>query len=191
MLNTHNGLHKPHDQSFEEIYHKYYHVIYDYIFMISRDSKLSEDIAQDSFLKLWEKGDKLSEIKNVKAYMYTIAKNLFLDQFRRSQMHVKRNNVNSINLVDYNSPEAQFEEAELNHLKNTALMSLNEVTRNVYILSREKSFSYQKISEKLGISKVAVKKRMIKALEVLRNKLKPHIDLNLSIIISFVTTYFL
>ncbi|MFW5759698.1 MAG: RNA polymerase sigma factor [Cyclobacteriaceae bacterium] len=177
---------EPQQQYFEEIYNCYSTIIYDYIFQISRDSKLSEDISQDAFMKLWEKKDKLAEIKNIKSYLYTIAKHLFIDHLNKYKFQVERERSISVNLIEKNSPDVKYEESELNILKHNAILSLNEVAQNVYKLSREKSLTYQEISQKLGISKVAVKKQMMKALEVLRQKLNPHLDVNLMILLSFI-----
>ncbi|MEM9859246.1 MAG: sigma-70 family RNA polymerase sigma factor, partial [Bacteroidota bacterium] len=84
---------------------------------------------------------------------------------------------------DQNTPQLIMEEEELELIKNEAINSLEGTTKNVFILSRYQSLSYDEISKTLGISKVAVKKQMMKALFKLRQKLNPYLDIELILIL--------
>ncbi|GAA5035243.1 RNA polymerase sigma factor [Marivirga lumbricoides] len=172
---------------FKKLHQLYSGMIYNYLYKLTANSYLSEEITQEAFIKLWNKRESLPEITNYKAYLFTIAKNLLLDAFKQEKK-VKEASLQALP-QDYhqNTPQLILEEYELEKVKTEAINGLKGITKEVFILSREKSLSYLEISKALGISKVAVKKQMMKALCAIRQKINPFVDIELIIylLISF------
>ena len=66
---------------------------------------------------------------------------------------------------------------ELNELIEKEINSLPEKCKLVFTLSREENFSFKEIANELNISISTVEKHIVKALKILRTKLKDHIAL--------------
>ncbi|MGJ3234012.1 RNA polymerase sigma factor [Marivirga sp.] len=167
---------------FEELHKTYSKPIYHYLYSIVGDEELAKDLTQDTFIKLWNRRKQLNNVINIKSYLYKISKNLLLDHFKNEQYQNNQLKSLSVQSIEKKSPQYYYEENELEKIKQHALYSLSDTSRKVFLMSREGALSYQEISQKLGISKVAVKKQMMKALGILRQKLQPYIDIELIIL---------
>lgn len=67
------------------MYNTYADEIYRYCLSHSSDSDLSEDIVSETFMKAWKHFDTFDN-KHPRAWLYTIAKNLFRDHWRKNQL---------------------------------------------------------------------------------------------------------
>ena len=71
---------------FEDMYQRFFKDVYLFVFSISKDRQIAEDITQETFFKA------LKEIKNfrgdcsVKSWLCQIAKNLYISQMRKKRM---------------------------------------------------------------------------------------------------------
>lgn len=68
--------------NFDEIVKKYLTPVYSFVFRLVRDKDVAEDITQDTFIKAWKKID---NTQNVRAFLFTIARNLAYDYFRKDK----------------------------------------------------------------------------------------------------------
>ena len=173
---------------FGEIHQSLSGQLYHYIFKLTNDSFKAEEITQEAFIKLWENRVKLEGVKHVKPYLYSIAKNLLIDDFNITKK--KRAQILTSDYVESKNPLTILEYEELDGVLNLAISSLNGIPKKVYSLSREEKLSYQEISEVLGISKVAVKKQMMKALDMLRKKIHPYLDVELLLVFGNFALFF-
>ncbi len=130
---------------------------------------MAEDVAQDTFIKLWENKHKI-ERKTVKSYLYTIAGNLAINQLKRQQLQYKFVNQVQFRQED-KSPEYLAEMKEFEEELQRVIAAIPEGSREVFLMNRLEDLKYREIAERLGISVKAVEKRMSKALQILRDKL--------------------
>lgn len=70
---------------FEEIYRNYFKDVYLYIRSISGDEHLAEDIAQECFMKALSAIDRYDGQKDIRAWLFTIAKNAYLSRCRKQK----------------------------------------------------------------------------------------------------------
>jgi RNA polymerase sigma factor (sigma-70 family) len=71
---------------FQEIYELYSDDIYRFAFSLSGDRHEAEDITSDTFVRAWVNKDRI-RTETLKAYLFTIARNLFLGQRRKRRSH--------------------------------------------------------------------------------------------------------
>ena len=72
------------ESEFKNLYDKYFDSIRRYIYYRSSDEALATDVAQNCFLKLWEKKDFLYK-KNIKALLYKMATDEFINHWRKQK----------------------------------------------------------------------------------------------------------
>lgn len=73
----------------EKIYNDYFRIIYRYILSLSKDPELSEDIAQETFVKALKNAGELDESDNVTAWLCRIARNDYYKHCRKSKRHLE------------------------------------------------------------------------------------------------------
>ena len=137
-----------------------------YVFYRSGNTDVATDIAQETFLKVWEK-QHLVHPEKVKGLLYKIAGDLFVSHFRKEKSFFRFFN-HYVFDEEGQSPEEilVFEQLKGNYKK--ALEMLPEKQRTVFLMSRAENLKYYEIAEMLGISVKAVEKRMNYALKHLR-----------------------
>lgn len=136
-----------------------------YIYYRSGDAEAATDIAQDTFLRIWEKQP--GDPGNIAGLLYKIANDEFISQYRRQKVMTKfRLNFKVDNAG--RSPEDQMMFEELKDRYETALINLPEKQRTVFLMSRMEQLKYHEIAGRLGLSVKAVEKRMNLALASLK-----------------------
>ena len=140
-----------------------------FIYYKTKDPRLAEDIAQDAFVKLWEKRAEV-RLATVKTYLFTIGNNLAINKLKRNQL--KYNFLAQTELrTDIKDPQYLLEEQEFKERLEGILASIPDGSREVFLMNRIEGLKYDEIAEMLGLSVKAIEKRMSKALAILRDEL--------------------
>jgi RNA polymerase sigma-70 factor (family 1) len=154
---------------FQEIFNQNYQYILNYLYYLSGDSALAEDLVQDTFLQLWDKRDEVKE-ETVRSYLFTIARNCFFKNIRRQKFDLKFRSTWFEN-TENKSPEYLLEMKEFDQKLQKAIAELPEKSRVVFLMNRTDGITYREIAEYLGVSIKSVEKNMSRALAILREKL--------------------
>jgi len=150
---------------FKQFYIDHYSSVRIYIFAKSGDMTLSEDLAQESFIRLWKNREKIQKDK-AKSFVFTVASNLYLDHIRHQK--VKNNYKNSFSFMsETNDPQFLIEMEEFRKKLDQTILSMPETSREVFLLNRIEKMTYVQIADSLGLSVKAIEKRMQKALEIM------------------------
>lgn len=156
-------------EEFKSLFDSNFDPVRSYIYYRCGDRDLATDIAQDVFMKVWEKDFEIRDGKIV-GLLYKIAGDLYISSIRRKDLDGKYRKTIELK---YHS-ETPDEAAEYNELKikyEKALAEMNENQRIVFMMSRVEELKYGEIAERLNIGVKAVEKRMTLALKYLREKL--------------------
>lgn len=155
-------------EGFKILFEACFEEIRRYIFYRLGDAVIATDIAQETFLKIWEKGLNLEPEKD-KALLYKIAGNLLISHFRRENLLKRVQSEMDLELAREHEHNIYYKELKESYKK--ALMKLPEKQRIVFMMSRMGRFTYREISGRLDISIKTVEKRMNRALKFLRTEL--------------------
>lgn len=154
---------------FKEIFDKHFDDVRNYIYYRSGDTALATDVAQETFIKLWEKQFNIRPNK-IKGLLYKISGDLFVSDYRKQKTVMNFKLSRQPEKMEI-TPEDEFQFNELQNSYSIALGNLPEKQRVVFMMSRMEDLKYHEIAERLEISVKAVEKRMKHALEFLRKAL--------------------
>ena len=154
---------------YKGLFDQFFKPIRNYIYYRCGDADMAEDIAQDVFLKLWETRSRIDR-RTVKAYLYTIALHMTINQIKRRQLHFRFVKTKGEDR-EFDTPE-KIAEMDQYHLRlQEVINSLPEGGREVFLMNRLEDLTYNEIASRLGLSVKAVEKRMSKVLKILRDQL--------------------
>lgn len=137
-----------------------------YCYMKVKDRYAAEDIVQETYLKFWQNHTYKDTGKEL-AYLYTIARNLCVEEFRRR----KPESIDTI--TDVKADEKMNPENSLNRLViESALEQLPEDVREMMMLRFTNEMAVTDIAKIVGISRFAVHRRIKEGLSILREKME-------------------
>ncbi|MFA9388204.1 MAG: RNA polymerase sigma factor [Prolixibacteraceae bacterium] len=161
-------------EEFKELFNMYFEDVRRYVFYRSGDDDTATDIAQDTFLRIWEKQIEINP-KTAKGLLFKIASDLFISKYRREK--VAFNFMNNFQANEKSlTPEDELNYNELTKAYEAALKSMPEKQRVVFLMNRIDELKYKEIADQLGLSVKAIEKRMSQALDHLRIHLKDKIN---------------
>lgn len=131
------------------------------------NSHLAEDLVQDCLERALRRLDQFDVGTNLEAWLFTILKNLYIDQLRRS----KRRTAGQISLddedVQLGQPASQPVRVELRRTIS-AMSALRPCDRRALKLAVVDGKPYAQIARELGIAEGTVKSRISRARDYLR-----------------------
>ena len=161
-------------EAFSSLFTSHFEDLRRYILYRSGNEEMATDIAQETFMLVWEK-QLVIDPKKVKGLLFKIASDLFITQYRKKQ--VAFNFFQTFQPINNtNTPEDEINFQELKKAYEAALQSMPEKQRTVFLMSRVDELKYKEIADHLGLSAKAIEKRMTQALDHLRIHLKDKIS---------------
>lgn len=151
---------------FEKVYREQVDPLRNFLYYKCGSLQLAEDLAHDSFSKLWENCAKIVFDK-AKSFVFTIANNLFLNHIKHQKV-VLNFEKKSGSVEDKKDPHYLLEENEFKEKLEKAISDLPETQRVVFLMNRIDQLTYKEIAKTLDVSVKAVEKRMHKALKKLK-----------------------
>jgi RNA polymerase sigma-70 factor (ECF subfamily) len=134
----------------------------------------AEDIAQETFVRLWQRREQWKPPLAVRSILYAISRNLMISQ-SRSFWTRRRNAVIESLPTSAPTPIELAEASEVRAAVERAIESLPSRRRLTFILARYHGLSYAEIAERMGVSPQTVANHMSAALHDLRRLLRPHL----------------
>ncbi|GAB5476101.1 MAG: RNA polymerase sigma-70 factor [Maribacter sp.] len=163
------NLNKSCEISFRSLYNRYIEPVTNYAFSICRNREMAEDIAQDTFVKVWEKRATLDSEKSIKFFLFVLVKNMIISDFRKLNTFSKyKSHFKHLNENNEPSLETEIDGNELTRILQKAIGSLPEKRKQVYLMSRNEHLSHQEISSRLNISVRTVEVHIALALKNIR-----------------------
>ncbi len=161
-------------KDFEKLYNLYWEELYDFCFYHCKVASLTEEIVQDIFLSLWERGDGFLMNGEIRAYLYKAVKNKVFDAYREKAR--RQEAFDQFRLRNCDSACITEETVSYNELSDRLGIVIENLPcrcREVFRLSREAGLSNRQIAIRLSISEKTVEHHLTKALRIIRGKIDP------------------
>ena len=140
-----------------------------YCYAWVKDRELAEDLVQESFLRFWQAKSYQSMGKEM-AYLYTIARNLCLDEHKRKKDEPAENDAIFAAIPD---ESADVEDLVTDRvLAERAMASLEAEDREIVELCLISELSVSDVGKVVGMSRFAVYRRLRAAKEILKQEME-------------------
>jgi RNA polymerase sigma-70 factor (ECF subfamily) len=157
--------------AFSELYDRYESTLRAYIYTIVKNEEKTEDLVQDAFVSFYKQIKKGKEFPNVPGFLITAARNLCLNDKRKSKPKVELNE--DYEIAD--KKKESYEDKELLELVIMATEFLKEKYRRAYILKEFEGYKYREIAKMESIAIATAKVRVLRARKMVINTLEPYI----------------
>jgi len=157
---------------FSDFYDKHINSVYRFIYLKVSSREVSQDLTAEAFKRLWESIQAPTEIKNPRAFLYQIARNLIIDHYRKKGREPMKVQPEELEIESQEKgPSEQAEEGEEMDKVRQALSGLKDNYQNVLIWYYLDEISIEEIAELEGKSENAVRVTIHRGLEKLRKKM--------------------
>lgn len=156
--------------NFVKLYEIHRRDVFRYVLTLRIQPSVAQDITQEAFLRLYLELQKGGSVQNHRAWLYTVAYRMAVDQHRQSEVKEDLSTIQEIVSCPYPDPEQQTLEAERSTRLHKALMDLSPQQMNCLNL-RAEGFQYREIGEIVGISTSTVAEFLRRAIVKLRRAL--------------------
>lgn len=151
---------------FREHFLQYYRPLCLFALHYLKDIDDAEDTVQDCFMELWRRKDREMDASGLKSYLYSMVRNRCIDILKKDSLidsNVQPSDLEEI-LSDEECEEWAYDEARI----WTAIDSLPEKCREVFLLAKKEGLKYEEIAVRMGISVHTVKNQMSKAIKTVK-----------------------
>ena len=157
-------------------------VLNTFAFNLTKNSEDAKDLFQETALRAIKNKDKFRPGTNLKAWLFTIMKNIFINNYRKKAKS-KVVNDSTENLFYLNSTAADIENKADSNIMMKELLSmidgLEETLRAPFLMHYE-GFKYQEIADELSLPLGTVKSRIFFARKSLKEQIQSKYDFALN-----------
>lgn len=130
-------------QNMEQIYEEYFETVNKYLFCLTHNSDISEELTQETFYRAVKKIDTYKGECKISVWLCQIAKNLWFDQCRKKKnINLEKNLLNQYT-IDTTEEKVILNDEKLNLYKK--MQNLDEKTREVMYLRITGELSFKEI----------------------------------------------
>ncbi|MDL5055367.1 sigma-70 family RNA polymerase sigma factor [Oscillatoria laete-virens NRMC-F 0139] len=174
-------------RAFEELVTKHKSAVVNTVYKMIGDINEAEDVAQNVFIQIYKAAPRYQPSAKFTTWMFTIVRNLSLNEIRRRGTHKLDSLEGSQAPDDSDRPDPQFadqksktsmqvaEQNELERAIDEALGSLPENQRTALILRRYEDMPYEEIAKVINCSVAATKSIIFRARETMKEKLAEYL----------------
>lgn len=168
-------------EQFEAFMQQYQNMVYSTAMRLLANHSEAEDVAQEVFLKAYERFAELSLSPTAGGWLKTVATNLSLNHLSRYRARwsffseLFSGAEEDKNEVEFAAPDdlpQQLEQADRHELVDRALQGLPATQRVPLVLFHLEGLRYEEIAAKLNVSLGKVKTDIFRGREALRKKLQ-------------------
>jgi RNA polymerase sigma-70 factor (ECF subfamily) len=167
-------------EAYTVLYELYLPDLYAFIYSLTYSKNFAEEVVQETFIRLWENRTAINPDASFKSYLFTIARNYMLDEFRRQINHPVFTEYteysNQLQLSE-NTTEKHLDFREFCEELDKAKKKLSTRQLEIFRLNKELGQSVRSIALRLGIAEQSVRNQLSTALSIIRKEMRKFIAL--------------
>src|SRR5580698_1193853 len=171
-------LHRGDPQAMVSLLERYQHRLYRFLVRMVREPATAEDLFQQTWLRVAENAQKFDPSRGFEPWLFSIARNLTMDYFRRARPESLDEPLPSgdtraelLPSVQVNAVEILMREQRTNRV-GEAMSELTPIYCEVLTLRFEEEMKLEEIAEVLSVPLSTVKTRLRRGLDALKGKLE-------------------
>jgi len=161
-------------EAFETLYLRHKDALYRFV-LRQAGSQCGDELFQDIWLKVINTRKDYRVTASFKTWLYHIARNRIIDQYRRQTIRPIENNSAELETIESTStltPEKNLHTQTLHEQLLTALANLPREQKEVFLLREEADLSIEQIADTCGINFETAKSRLRYATKKLQHALQ-------------------
>ena len=178
------------ERAFTELFQWYYKPLGEFVFKLVDSLDITQEIIQDSFVKVWLRRETLIAIDNFSGYLFILCRNHAFSVMKKvaadklSKQTIEQFITNELEESEYDNPADYFRE-----LIENAVAKLPVKQKQVYKLSRYDRLKHDEIAHQLDLSPETVKKHIQLAVKFIHAEVNNHMNAGIAVV--FTTAYLL
>ena len=164
--------------AFVELYERHRHAVFRFAYRLLGTVEMAEDITHDCFLSLIRRPGNFDPARgSLRTYLYSAARNLAFKYFRNSGRETAIDDlIQEPPIPSGNQPLPRLLDEELSSKVQQAVASLAPLQREALVLFEYEGLPLSEIASIVGADVGAVKARLHRARERLRDRLSPYLN---------------
>ncbi len=157
--------------AFEEIYHRYHIAIYRNVYRLTKDAVVTEDLVQETFIRLWQKRTELKIGKSLAGWLFVISYNQSANSLKRKLLESKAKQWFAFASEELEREDVYDQQMEL---LEKAIQQLPHQKRRALELCKLRGKSYKEAAREMNISSHTVKEYLSGAMKAVREYTVSH-----------------
>ncbi len=173
------------EKAFAILFRWYSKPLAEFVFKITNSIDDTEEIIQDSFIKIWLRRDTLNSINNFSGYLYILCRNAALLSLKKlatktvAHAAFEKDILNELELEDLDNPIDEYR-----NLIQLAVEKLPGQQQKIYKMSRYERLKHDEIAKTLNLSPETVKKHIQLAVQFIKKDVSGRIDLGVVLVLT-------
>ncbi|WP_042347320.1 RNA polymerase sigma factor [Bacillus massiliigorillae] len=159
-------------QAYSHIINKYKNLLYATILRMTNNQQDAQDLVQEVFIKVYQQLDKYDQKGEFSGWLYRVAINHCMDEFRKKRYKMKRVELDTDAMVNTKHPEVIYLKKERERQLERLIQTLSEDERIIILLRYVNDLSYNEISNLLSVPISMVRNKLHRAKQKMRNTLQ-------------------
>jgi len=158
--------------TFDKLYNQHYEQIYRYCYRFVNNRETAGDIAQETFLKLYQRMSNIGySIENTNAWLYKVAGNLCLNSIKSNNRQGTKIDIKSTDCIEVINPEENLIARERTERIRLAIEQISPKHRMLIFMYQD-GLSYKEMSNATGIPFNSIGKTLWRCIDKISRTLK-------------------
>ena len=164
--------------AFRQLYEIFTPGLLRFSFSFLKKKELSEEVVADVFFNIWVHRNNLKDIENIKAYLFTSARNTALNYLDKEKRYkaIQLDDLSVPLQIDEICPESELISKELKEAIGRAIDHLPERCKLIYSLAKIEQLKYKEISQILDISVKTIDHQLTIAIKKIGCEIRNYLD---------------
>jgi len=158
-------------EAFMEVFRRWEVPLHGFLLKLTRSEVEAEDISQDTFAAVWTYRERIDPSKNIKTYIFLIAKQMAWKQIHRQNRSDQFLQAGGLEPVSFSPSDDVLVAQEMELLAELVVSRMPARTRQIYTLHVKENLSHEEIALRVGTSTASVSTHLYRARQRLKEVL--------------------